>query len=137
MTAIPGIYRYGVSIIGQAGHSGTTSMAERQDALVAAADIIQKTSALASEIARDENQHFVATIGKIDVFPNGAAIVPGQVEMTLDLRAVNARARVSFFEAFERACDQAAKTRNCRVTVQQLAAADVATMNGNLMTMLD
>ena len=137
VTAIPGIYRYGVSIIGQAGHSGTTSMAERQDALVAAADIIQKTSALASEIARDENQHFVATIGKIDVFPNGAAIVPGQVEMTLDLRAVNARARVSFFEAFERACDQAAKTRNCRVTVQQLAAADVAPMNGDLMTMLE
>ena len=107
------------------------------NALVAAADIIQKTSALAGEIARDENQHFVATIGKIDVFPNGAAIVPGQVDLTLDLRAVNARARVSFFEAFERACDRAAKTRNCRVTVQQFAAADVAPMNGDLMTMLE
>jgi N-carbamoyl-L-amino-acid hydrolase len=137
VTAIPGIYRYGVSITGQAGHSGTTSMAERQDALVAAADIIQKTSALANEIARDENQHFVATIGKIDVFPNGAAIVPGQVEMTLDLRAVNARARISFFEAFEQACDRAAKIRNCDVTIQKLAAADVAPMNGDLMTMLE
>lgn len=137
VTAIPGIYRYGVSITGQAGHSGTTSMAERQDALVAAADIIQKTSALASEFARNENQHFVATIGKIDVFPNGAAIVPGQVEMTLDLRAVNARARIAFFEAFEQACDMAAKMRNCEITIQQLAAADVAPMDGDLMAILE
>ena len=68
-------------------------MAERQDALVTAADIIQKTSALASEIARDENQHFVATIGTRTVWANGAAIVPGRGEVRLRARAVDERAR--------------------------------------------
>jgi acetylornithine deacetylase/succinyl-diaminopimelate desuccinylase-like protein len=96
VTAIPGIYRYGISVKGQAGHSGTTPMDDRQDALVAAADIIQAINGLASDIARDENQHFVATIGKIEVFPNGAAIVPGQVEMTLDMRSASAHAKKRF-----------------------------------------
>ena len=65
VTGIPGIYRYAIDVTGQAGHSGTTQMAGRQDALVAAADIIAATSALATEIASDDNQHFVATIGKL------------------------------------------------------------------------
>ena len=52
VTAIPGIYRYGISVKGQAGHSGTTPMDDRQDALVAAADIILAINGLASDIAR-------------------------------------------------------------------------------------
>ena len=133
VTAIPGIYRYGISVKGQAGHSGTTPMADRQDALVAAADIIQAINRLASDIARDENQHFVATIGKIDVFPNGAAIVPGQVEMTLDMRSASAHAKSAFLAAFETICRDCVTRRNCAVDVAPLAAADIAPMDSDLM----
>jgi N-carbamoyl-L-amino-acid hydrolase len=133
VTAIPGIYRYGISIKGQAGHSGTTPMDDRQDALVAAADIIQAINGLASDIARDENQHFVATIGKIEVFPNGAAIVPGQVEMTLDMRSASAHAKSAFLVAFETICRESAKRRHCAVDVTPLAAADIAPMDRDLM----
>jgi N-carbamoyl-L-amino-acid hydrolase len=133
VTAIPGIYRYGISVKGQAGHSGTTPMDDRQDALVAAADIIQAINGLASDIARDENQHFVATIGKIEVFPNGAAIVPGQVEMTLDMRSASTHAKSAFLAAFETICRDSATRRHCAVDVTPLAAADVAPMDGGLM----
>ena len=136
VTAIPGIYRYGISVKGQAGHSGTTPMDDRQDALVAAADIIQAVNGLASDIARDENQHFVATIGKIEVFPNGAAIVPGQVEMTLDMRSASAHAKSAFLAAFETICRDSATRRHCAVDVTPLAAADVAPMDGGLMQKL-
>ena len=133
VTAIPGIYRYGISVKGQAGHSGTTPMDDRQDALVAAADIIQAINGLASDIARDENQHFVATIGKIEVFPNGAAIVPGQVEMTLDMRSASAHAKSAFLTAFETICRDSATRRNCAVDLTPLAAADMAPMDRGLM----
>ena len=133
VTTIPGIYRYGISVKGQAGHSGTTPMDDRQDALVAAADIIQAINGLASDIARDENQHFVATIGKIEVFPNGAAIVPGQVEMTLDLRSASIHAKSAFLAAFETICRDSATRRNCVVDVTPLAAADIAPMDSDLM----
>jgi N-carbamoyl-L-amino-acid hydrolase len=133
VTAIPGIYRYGISVKGQAGHSGTTPMNDRQDALVAAADIIQAINGLASDIARDENQHFVATIGKVEVFPNGAAIVPGQVEMTLDMRSASAHAKSAFLAAFETICRDSATRRHCAVDVTPLAAANVAPMDSGLM----
>ena len=136
VTAIPGIYRYAISVMGQAGHSGTTSMADRRDALVAAADIVQATSALARQIARDDNQHFVATIGKLDVFPNGAAIVPGQVEMTLDMRSASRRARTVFLAAFETICSAAAARHDCSVDMKPLAAADIAPMDAGLMQTL-
>ena len=136
VTAIPGIYRYGISIAGQAGHSGTTIMPDRRDALVAASYIIQKTSELASQIAQDDNQHFVATVGKIDVFPNGAAIVPGGVEMTLDLRAVSEHSWIKFVQDFEHTCDLVMEKTNCKVSLKSLAAADVAPMNKELMQLL-
>ena len=136
VTSIPGIYRYSISITGQAGHSGTTTMTERRDALVAAADIIQGVSAIANQIAGADNQHFAATIGKIDVFPNGAAIVPGQVEATLDLRAASDHSRLNFFAEFENLCTQASKSRNCEINIKQLAAAAAAPMNDELMNLL-
>ena len=133
VTAIPGIYRYGISVKGQAGHSGTTPMDDRQDALVAAADIILAINGLASDIARVENQHFVATIGKIEVFPNGAAIVPGQVEMTLDMRSASPHSKSAFLAAFETICRDSAARRHCAVDVRPLAAADIAPMDSGLM----
>ncbi len=136
VTAIPGIYRYGITVTGQAGHSGTTHMAGRRDALVAAADIIAKVSALASEIAQDDNQHFVATIGKIDVFPNGAAIVPGQADMTLDLRAASDHARQRFEKAFDAFLETTRAARKCDISYRQLAAASVAPMDEGLMDRL-
>ena len=98
VTAIPGIHRYRITVSGVSGHSGTTLMAGRKDALVAAADVIRNVNELALEISRSDNQHFVATIGKIDVFLNGAATVPGEVTMTLDLRAVSEISRKLFFK---------------------------------------
>jgi N-carbamoyl-L-amino-acid hydrolase len=133
VTTIPGIYRYGISVKGQAGHSGTTPMDDRQDALVAAADIIQAVNDLATDIARHENQHFVATIGKIEVFPNGAAIVPGEVEMTLDMRSASANAKSAFLKAFETICRESAAHRHCTVDVTPLASADIAPMDSGLM----
>jgi N-carbamoyl-L-amino-acid hydrolase len=136
VTAIPGIYRYSIKIVGAAGHSGTTKMAERQDALVAAADIIKAVSALANDIAMRNNQHFVATIGRISVLPNAAAVVPGAVEMTLDLRAASHSAQVDFLTGLN---DQIAITkqmRHCAIALTQLAGAKLAKMAPELRDIL-
>ena len=136
VTEIPSIYRYGIKVTGQAGHSGTTVMDGRRDALVAAADIITAVSDLAGRIAAEDNRHFVATIGKIDVFPNGAAIVPGRAEMTLDLRAASDNARLRFEAALDKLIEQISMTRHCQISRDQLAAAAVAPMDKNLISIL-
>ena len=71
-------------------------MQERKDALVTASHIVTTIRDLALEISSQDNRHFVATIGRIEVYPNGAAIIPGQVSMILDLRASNAKSRDRF-----------------------------------------
>lgn len=86
VTDIVGITRMDLSFAGQADHSGTTPMNIRRDALVAAS----RTVSAADEQARawlHRPEYVVATVGKLDVEPNGANVVPGRVDMTLEVRS--------------------------------------------------
>jgi len=85
VTSIVGYARGELVIEGRAGHAGTTPMAARDDALVAAAAEILRVrdSALAIEDA-------VATVGQMDVSPGGANVIPDRVRLSLDVRAPDA-----------------------------------------------
>ena len=86
VTDIVGITRLDLSFSGQADHAGTTPMDIRRDALVAAS----RTVSAADEEARkwlDKREYVVATVGKLDVEPNGSNVVPGRVDLTLEVRS--------------------------------------------------
>ncbi len=82
VTAIAGISRMHVHVFGKASHSGTTPMNVRKDALVSAASIIQHVS----ERATMQNNDIVATVGKLEVYPNSENVVPGDVQLTIEVR---------------------------------------------------
>ncbi|SFB57650.1 allantoate deiminase [Cohnella sp. OV330] len=79
---IVGQRRYSLSIEGAANHAGTTPMTLRQDALAGAAEIALKLESLASSWG----EPLVATVGKLEARPNTPNVIPGFVEMTLDIR---------------------------------------------------
>jgi len=79
---IVGMRRSKISIQGQANHAGTTPMDMRQDALVAGAQVVLAVR----EIALAMPGSPVATVGYLTVAPNAANIVPGQVDLTVDIR---------------------------------------------------
>lgn len=79
---VVGIQRKALTIIGEANHAGTTPMDRRQDALVAAAQVILAVR----QIARQMPSQPVATVGYLTVAPNAVNIVPGQVDLTIDMR---------------------------------------------------
>ncbi|PLT31639.1 Zn-dependent hydrolase [Peribacillus deserti] len=81
--AIVGLTQLEITIQGQAGHAGTTPMDRRADALVAAATIITQLPAFAVE----EGQGTVITTGRLNVFPNGANVIPNKVVFTVDIRS--------------------------------------------------
>lgn len=85
VTAIAGILRLSVRVNGRASHSGTTPMHLRRDALVDASLLIQKVNQLAVEA----NSDIVATVGEIAIFPNLANVVPGQAQLTIEIRGSN------------------------------------------------
>jgi acetylornithine deacetylase/succinyl-diaminopimelate desuccinylase-like protein len=70
---------------GRAGHAGTTPMAGRADALVAASYEIQRVRDAAAAIPGA-----VATIGRVDVEPGVANVIPSRVRMGVDVRAPDA-----------------------------------------------
>jgi beta-ureidopropionase / N-carbamoyl-L-amino-acid hydrolase len=79
---IVSIHRYDVQIAGVANHAGTTPMAERQDALIAAS---QLTLAVRDAVtARPGPQ--VGTVGRLEVTPNSPNVIPGQVTLSVELR---------------------------------------------------
>ncbi len=83
VTSIVGQTRVSLEFTGRANHAGTTPMNLRRDALGAAAEWITGTEKLA---ARTEG--LVATVGKVIVRPNAGNVIPGAVELSLDVRHV-------------------------------------------------
>jgi len=76
------IERYTATITGFANHAGTTPMADRQDALIAAS---QLTIAV-NEAVRARPGRQVGTVGQLNVEPNAPNVIPAVVRMTIELR---------------------------------------------------
>ncbi|MCZ8518164.1 MULTISPECIES: Zn-dependent hydrolase [Paenibacillus] len=83
VTAITGIYRVEVTVLGEANHAGTTLMRDRRDALMAAAELMLAFEAACREAPAEET---VGTIGRIGSYPNAANIIPGRVQLHLEVR---------------------------------------------------
>jgi allantoate deiminase len=93
VTEIVGQTRLGLRFTGQANHAGTTPMHLRRDALAAAAEWITLVEKQVSEAAAGEYPDLVATVGKIALQPNAGNVIPGIVDLSLDLRCVSNRTR--------------------------------------------
>jgi N-carbamoyl-L-amino-acid hydrolase len=79
---IVGIERWNVRVDGFANHAGTTPMDERRDALLTASRIVEAVNRVATAT---EGRH-VATVGKISAHPGAPNVIPGRVELTLEIR---------------------------------------------------
>ena len=80
---IVGLGQLKVTFHGQAGHAGTTPMNARRDALVGAVTALAQLPDLARTIGEDA----VLTVGKMEVHPGGANVIPDRVIFTADIRA--------------------------------------------------
>lgn len=83
---IVGINRVAVNFKGQAAHAGTTPMALRRDALVAAAALVGEVNQRALALSNGD-AYFVATAGQINVLPNATNVVPGEATVVFDIRS--------------------------------------------------
>jgi len=83
---IVAIHRYDVVVEGVANHAGTTEMDRRQDALVAAADLVLAVR----RIAAGRTGRQVGTVGRLEVAPNSPNVVPGRVVLSVEFRDLSA-----------------------------------------------
>jgi allantoate deiminase len=81
VTGIVGQQRMIFQMSGVQGHAGTLPMELRHDALCAAAEFVVAVEELARSVPG-----LVATVGQLQVRPGASNVVPGQVELSLDIR---------------------------------------------------
>ena len=110
---VVGQRRFLVRIEGQANHAGTTPMDARQDALATAAQVILAVQELANNHPGDP----VGTVGKLQLWPNAANVVPGQVELSVDLRDLNIEVLNELVEELEGRLNSISRASGCPISL--------------------
>ena len=107
---IAGQSRLSFRFSGQANHAGTTPMHLRRDALAGAAEWISAVEAEAAKI-----DGLVATVGKITLQPNATNVIPGLVDLSLDVRHIHDHARTATVDKFVRLAETTANRRGLQI----------------------
>jgi len=87
VTGIVGRKRYDIAFYGQAGHSGTTDMYKRRDALRGAALFITR----AHDLIRERFGDGIFNCGDIQVKPGVFNVIPAEARLVVELRHVDER----------------------------------------------
>jgi hydantoinase/carbamoylase family amidase len=105
-----GVERHAITFHGQEAHSGSTPMADRRDALAAAAS-------LALEIREIANRHTdaVCTMGSVKTFPGIVTAVVGSCECTLDQRDLSPQILAQMYQEAQAASLRFASEERCTV----------------------
>lgn len=104
-----------VTVHGEQSHTGATVMADRHDALVAAAKIVVMTEDVVADYTPES---IVTSVGQFSVLPNSPIVVPREVNLVIDLRASDAADVTSARRTLVDAIAALAADRDLRIDVE-------------------
>lgn len=131
VSAIVGQNRYGLTFAGAPGHAGTVPMERRHDALTGAAEFV-----LVVESDARQRPELVATVGQLVVDPGAANVIPGKVDLSLDVRHADDAIRVGAAEQILERANAIAKKRNLAVAVELVSDNPAVRCAPRLISML-
>ncbi|MGY2079583.1 allantoate amidohydrolase [Modestobacter sp. SYSU DS0657] len=120
VTAIAGARRFRLAVLGEARHAGGTPYPRRRDALIGASEAVVAIERLAR--ASD----CIATVGRLEVSPGAVNVIPGRVDLTLDLRAATDGARDRMWELLQAEITAICDRRGLRLEVEETHRAAAA-----------
>jgi N-carbamoyl-L-amino-acid hydrolase len=116
-----GVERHMIRFTGQAAHSGSTPIAMRRDAFLAAAEMALECREIALRHSKPvPGEGVVCTVGVVNVEPKIVTAVPGVCEISLDQRALNADVLAAMLRDAKAASEKAAKANNVSVEWREL-----------------
>lgn len=123
---IVGIEDWDITVTGMANHAGSTPMNDRQDALIAASKLVLAVN----ETVNSYEGSQVGSVGKISV-PSGAPnIIPGKVEMSLQMRGLSSEKIMKMFADIEQRAAQIAKETKTEIVFENLNLGTTPTLAG-------
>lgn len=105
-----------VRIVGKQAHAGATPMNLRQDAFMAASEVALYIEELA---VNSKSPHTVGTVGKVMVHPNASNVIPGEVNLTVDLRDSDFNTKDQILKEFYTFIKELEKRREVQIQVEQ------------------
>lgn len=119
---IVGINRYKVKIRGFANHAGTTPMPERRDALVAASHLV---IAVREETMRERGRQ-VGTVGKLEVHPGAPNVIPGEVDLVIELRDLSLEKVEAIFQRIQTRAAEIARETGTVIEIERTSTHEPA-----------
>jgi hydantoinase/carbamoylase family amidase len=134
VTGVAAPVRFIIEVKGAASHSGTTPMNMRKDALLGASEL-----ALALEEAAKEEQHngTVATIGVLSIPMGAMNVVPGTVEMKIDIRSTSTASRNKVLTALLKKMEDVQERRGLTITSQEISKEEPVQLSKELTLQIE
>ncbi|AEG01588.1 Zn-dependent hydrolase [Methylomonas methanica] len=120
--AITGLFKWEITLTGTANHAGTTPMDMRNDAFQGLAEFSGQIDRILEEYGSPRS---TATVGRVELIPGAANVIPGQVIFSLDVRDADEATLKLLAEAFSRALSAIARRRGLKfefAVLSELAA---------------
>ncbi|WHX42721.1 M20 family metallo-hydrolase [Mesobacillus sp. AQ2] len=136
VTAIACPIRLKVTITGQMGHTGTTPMGKRKDALVAAAPLISLISETAESLSDASEVPIVATASTIVLKPNAMNVIPGIIELGVDIRSVDDQLKEKMKDLICDKCIQLEKSFGVKMEMTTLVNNSSVQLDGKVRSKL-
>jgi N-carbamoyl-L-amino-acid hydrolase len=129
VSAITGLTQYGVEFVGEANHAGGARMADRSDALLAASAFVTDINRAAREVVAGGDDFAVATVGSVEVEPNATNVVPGRVELGLDVRDTDPATIEELLDRARRSLDRIEQEHGVETALTERHATEPAEMS--------
>ena len=131
---IVGLLRWTVRILGQTNHAGSTPMDMRQDAFVGLAEIALQIPELVKKAGSGRS---VATIGRVQLSPGAANVIPGQAEFSLDIRDLDEGVLASLSEELRAFMSEVCRRRGLMFEFEQVSALRPVASDPHIMQIIE
>jgi ureidoglycolate amidohydrolase len=133
VTSIAAPASFRIVVEGEGGHAGGRLMPGRRDALCAAAEIVLAVERAALNTGAVDT---VATVGICQVHPGAINSIPSRVQLTVDLRDIDAARRDGVQDEIESVCREVAERRGVSAKVETINSDPPAQSSPDILSAL-
>lgn len=123
-----------VTITGVGNHAGATPMKYRQDAMTAAAQCVLEAERI---VKADPEGIVVATVGKMNVFPNCSNVIPEKVVFTVEVREKSEEKIRNVVNGIEEAIRAISRERRTACDIRILAESKPFRMDERIIRLIE
>ena len=116
---ITGLFKWQVTLNGQANHAGTTPMSMRRDSFQGLVKFASRIDSILKEHGKESSR---TTIGSVQLYPGSPNVVPGQCVFTLEVRDTDQEVLDRLEKVYYKSLHEMAEKIGLTVSINPLSA---------------